>query len=143
MPVHNKAFDSLEEDFKPIVDSILTQLEAKGYQPIVAEGRRTVEQQKEKVRLGYSQTMHSIHLTGLAADIVDTRYMWDIPLHHQFWYDYGNIVKNLNPKRFKLRWGGVWDHPERWALIERAVKEKTDKPLTYFADMAHCEARRL
>lgn len=141
MPILNKAYESLDSRFKPYVLEILTKLEKLGYKPIVAEGRRTVEQQKEKVKLGYSQTMKSYHLTGLAVDIVDSRYNWDIPLHHKFWYDYGHIVKDMKPKEGYLRWGGVWSVPERWAIIEQAQKNQSDKGLNWFMDVAHVEMR--
>lgn len=48
MPVLNAAYNSLDKRFQPIVLSILEELEKKGWQPIVAEGRRTIEQQREK-----------------------------------------------------------------------------------------------
>ena len=137
----NKAFESLDERFKPIVHEILIKLQALGYQPIVAEGRRTIEQQREKVKLGYSQTLKSYHLTGLAADIVDKRYMWNIPLHHKFWYDYGHIINEIRPEYGHLIWGGVWSKPERWTKIEKAYQTKSDKPLDYFFDGAHVELR--
>jgi hypothetical protein len=119
----------------------MQQLEAKGYKPIVAEGRRTIEQQREKVKLGYSQTLKSYHLTGLAADIVDSELLWNIPLYHKYWYDLGNIVKEMKIKEGYLIWGGVWSKPERWAKIEQAQKNQSSKGLDWFFDGAHVEMR--
>lgn len=135
MPIANAAYNSLEESFKPIVWEILTRLEALGYQPYVCEGRRTVEQQREKVRKGYSKTMKSYHLTGNAADIVDKRYMWNIPLTHQYWIDYGTIVKELQKENPTLRWGGDWNVPGRFEILKKKGK------ITWFSDCAHLEIR--
>lgn len=141
MPEINKALLSLEPDFQEVVKDVLEQLEAKGWQPYVAEGRRTYAQQQSKVLAGNSQTMHSYHLSGYAADIVDKRYGWDIPLHHDFWLDYGRIVLNTKVFGGIFHWGGIWAHPERMAIMERANKEKSDKLITWFSDVAHCELR--
>lgn len=137
MPTLNAAYNSLDPTFKPIVLEILTRLEKKGWQPIVAEGRRTVEQQKEKVRLGYSKTMKSYHLTGKAADIVDKRFLWNKGVYHEFWLDLGAIVMELREKNPKIRWGGVWDRP--FSVYQHLQKTK-GRP-GYFIDVAHVELR--
>jgi len=136
MPVRNKAFDSLEEDFKPIVEDILSQLEAQDFQPFVCEGRRTKAQQAEKVRLGYSKTMNSYHLSGLAADIVDKRYMWNVPVTHPFFIALGNIVKGIEVEGGHLRWGGDWNVPGRFEILKKKGK------INWFVDVAHVELRR-
>lgn len=135
MPVLNAAYKSLNDKFKPIVLEILTKLEAKGYQPIVAEGLRSVAQQQEKVKLGYSTTMHSYHLSGFAADIVDKRYMWNIPVSHQYWKDQGEIVEALKKTNPGLYWGGSWKYPI--ARYYDYLRGKTK----YFMDVAHVELR--
>jgi hypothetical protein len=136
MPFYNKALNSLQPKFKPIVLEILTRLEAKGWQPIVAEGLRTVEQQREKVRLGYSQTMNSYHLTGMAADIVDKRYLWNIPLSHQYWKDQGEVVLELAKTNPGLRWGGVWAVGKMQRFVDYLLGKTK-----YFVDVAHVELR--
>src|SRR3990167_10500617 len=72
-----KNYNSLRPDFQPWVVKVLAELESLGWEPIIFEGRRTIEEQREKVRLGYSKTMRSRHLSGYAADIVDRRYLWN------------------------------------------------------------------
>lgn len=136
MPIINKALESLNPRFKPIVLEILTRLEAKGYQAAVIEGLRTKEQQAEKVRLGYSTTMHSYHLTGFAADICDKRYLWNIPLSHPFWKDLGDIVLDLSKQNPGLRWGGVWAVGKMERFTDY-LKGRTK----YFVDVAHVELR--
>jgi hypothetical protein len=142
MPIINKQLESLDSRFKPIVLKIMEELEVRGHQPIVAEGRRTLAQQQEKVRLRYSKTLQSYHLSGLAADIIDRRLAWNIPLHHKFWYDLGHIIKDMKLSQGYLRWGGVWDHGDtRWPIIEQAQKNQSDKNLDWFMDVAHVEMR--
>jgi len=136
MPTINAAFNSLEPRFKPIVLEVLKQLEAQGFQPIVAEGRRTVSQQREKVRLGYSHTMNSYHLTGMAADIVDKRYMWNVPLSHAYWIAQGKVVESMKASNPGLRWGGTWASPYQRFVDYLAGRTK------YFVDVAHVELRR-
>lgn len=128
--------DSLQPDFKPIVEEMIAKLKEKGWQPYVAEGRRTIEEQKEKVRRGYSTTMNSYHLSGFAADIVDKRYLWDIPLSHQYWKDQGSIVEELAKKYPGLRWGGDWGKGYQRYLDYISGKTK------YFVDVAHVELRK-
>lgn len=97
---------SLHPTLRAKVERILRRLQAKGWQPYVAEGKRTRAQQAEKVRLGYSQTMNSHHLTGRAADIVDRRYGWSgraADHNFQFWRDLGEAARAEG-----LTWGGDW-----------------------------------
>lgn len=136
MPVQNRAFRSLEDKFKPIVLEIMTRLEAKGWQPRVIEGRRTLAQQREKVRRGVSKTMRSYHLTGMAADICDRRYLWNIPLSHQYWKDQGRIVNDLKKEIPGLRWGGDWGRGYQRYLNYLLGKTR------YFVDVAHVELRK-
>ncbi len=136
MPTKTKAFESLNFKFKPVVLEILEQLEAKGYQPFVAEGLRSIEQQREKVNKGYSKTMNSYHLSGMAADIVDKRWLWNIPLSHPFWKDLGEITLNLAKTTPGLRWGGVWQEG-RMERFLRALKGQEK----FFVDPAHVELR--
>lgn len=137
MTATEEKLNQVKPQLKAIVEDILLSLTSKGYQPIVAEGLRTIEQERQKVAQGNSQTMHSKHLTGDAVDIVDERYEWNIPLNHQFWMDYGNEVLS-HPE---LRWGGIWYHPERLPIYEKSVATKNEKLITWFADVAHCELK--
>ncbi|RMG10516.1 MAG: hypothetical protein D6731_17305 [Planctomycetota bacterium] len=100
------ALAGLEPAFRARVEAVLARLRAKGWQPYVAEGRRTLAQQREKVRRGVSRTLRSRHLLGLAADIVDRRYGWGGPaanLRFAFWRDLGAAAHAEG-----LTWGGDW-----------------------------------
>jgi len=137
--IENKAFLSLEEDFRPIVREILLDLESQGWKPQVIEGRRTLEQQKEKVRRGVSKTMKSYHLSGNAADICDVRYMWNISNVHPFWWALYQAAKKVPIENGRLRCGIIWDHPEREAIYKKALDEKKPALVNWFADVAHVE----
>ena len=98
--------EGLRPELRSKVENILRGLVARGWHPRVAEGIRTIEQQREKVRKGYSKTMNSKHLKGLAADIIDRRWGWEGPTsntNHQFWKDLGELAKKEG-----LIWGGDW-----------------------------------
>ena len=94
-PRTTKNFATLECAFKPYVLDVLAQLEKLGYQPVIWEGRRTIEEQREKVRLGYSKTMRSRHLSGYAADIVDRRYLWDSGKYMTELRQYAKDIKRI------------------------------------------------
>lgn len=74
----------------------------------VLEGKRTLERQKELLRIGATRTMNSRHLTGHAVDIapvVDGQVRWDWPLYHRL----AEIVdKAAVDEGVKLTWGGRW-----------------------------------
>lgn len=67
------------------VDAVLRDLEGHGWEPNIAEGRRTVEQQRQKVKDKVSKTMKSKHLEGNAADIIDKRHGWSSSCPKLFW----------------------------------------------------------
>lgn len=74
----------------------------------VVQGLRTVEQQRELVARGASQTMKSKHLTGDAVDLmayVAGRGSWELNL-------YDNIADAMKLAAIecdvKLRWGAAW-----------------------------------
>ena len=96
----------LDPDMQPKVLRVIQRLRELGWQAVMAEGIRTIKQQREKVNKGYSYTMKSKHLKGLAADIIDKRYGWSGPASSkdfQFWIDLGRIAKEEG-----LFWGGDW-----------------------------------
>lgn len=92
------------------VRKVLKELEAAGWQPVVAEAYRTAAEQAQKLRDGYSQVAFSFHNAtrngqpcALAVDIVDARYDWNIPQNHHFWSALG-----ARGKAHGCVWGGDW-----------------------------------
>lgn len=144
----NAAYSSIDPRFRPTVLEILEKLEARGYQPIVVEGKRTLAQQREKVRLGYSTTMNSYHLTGLAADICDKREMWDKGLVRPFFNDLFLIASTIAVPKGKIECGLIWLHPERYEvykqtltdlLANKITQKQADAKITWFCDAAHIQ----
>lgn len=143
--IENAAFKSLDPVFQPIVREICTKLEKLGWTPVVAEGRRTVEQQRQKVQHGYSKTMKSYHLSGLAADIIQKGVGWDgegSSLIYKFWYQYALVLKEMEDQgKWFIRRGIDWNVPGRWEIYQKAYDTKKPGLITWFADVAHCELR--
>lgn len=97
-PRNSKKIHLLQPEIQPIIRALLRQLWNLGWQPVIAEGLRTKAEQREKVRQGFSKTMNSRHLSGLAVDIIDRRWGWAGPCadkDHQFWIDLANVAEDL------------------------------------------------
>jgi len=136
--------------FRGKVQLTLQSLVERGEKPKIFEAMRTVEQQREKVKKGYSKTMRSYHLKrgkdgkGLAADIADARNGWNAS--KRFWFLLG-----ANCEARDLGWGGLFGlgFKQRRAL-EVAINElrKAGWPQSHEAyqaqlgwDVAHVEFR--
>lgn len=94
------------------VYEIFVILEKKGWQPIVAEGLRSLKEEQGKINEGNAQISNpkrSRHTTGDAVDIVDKRYGWEGPaasLSFKFWRDVGDAVHTTS--KGVCEWGGDW-----------------------------------
>lgn len=76
--------------------------------PVITEGLRTVERQRELVRIGASRTMNSRHITGHAVDvafIINGKLRWDWPLYKKF----ADVMKAAaKAVGVPIEWGGDW-----------------------------------
>ncbi len=96
-----------DDNFRQKVNACLTDLTARDEDPRIFEAMRTVEQQREKVRKGYSKTMKSYHLKrgrdgkGLAADIADKVKGWNAS--KRFWF---LLAATCEARR--IGWGGLF-----------------------------------
>ncbi len=102
---------------------------------IITEGVRTIERQRELVRIGASKTLNSRHLTGHAVDLVpyvdidkdgkvESEEMYAWPLYHKL----AVVVKAAADKEdVAIVWGGDWvkfrDGPH-WELDRRVYPAK-------------------
>lgn len=96
----------LNPNLVPKISQVMQILIDKGWNPVIASGLRTEDEQRKKVEQGYSSTMHSHHLTGSAIDIVDSRYMWNKEASNkdfQYWKDLQAAVESVG-----LESGGAW-----------------------------------
>ena len=78
----------------------------------VIQGLRTIEEQRELVAKGASQTMKSKHLDGLAVDLmayVGSRGSWELSL-------YDNLADAMKLAAIEedvaIRWGAAWQIPD-------------------------------
>ena len=75
----------------------------------VLEGLRTLDRQREYVRIGASRTLDSRHLTGHAVDlgVLDGA---DVSWHWPLYYRLAILMRQAaEVTGAKLVWGGVWD----------------------------------
>lgn len=74
----------------------------------VSEGIRTLEKQRELVRIGASKTLNSRHLDGHAVDlfaVVDGQARWDWPLYEKISTSMKIAAAEL---AVPIEWGGDW-----------------------------------
>ena len=95
----------------------------------VIQGMRTLEQQKELVAKGASQTMKSKHLEGKAFDImayVNGRASWELNLYD----DLADAIKEAaKVVGVPIRWGAAWhiDDIRKWnGTMEEAMNAYID-----------------
>lgn len=103
--------EQLKEPFRSKVKALITLAKQAGLPVIITDTTRTIEEQRENVRKGYSKTMDSKHLTGEAVDIafqVNGKLSYDAKLYEKLY----SISKKLSyviwPNR-DLNWN--WDLP--------------------------------
>ena len=92
-------------------------------------GLRTIEEQKELVEAGASQTMNSKHIPGLAVDVVayiGPRISWELNLYDDIADAFAEAGRELG---VSLRWGAAWhinDITEYDGTMEKAMNEYVD-----------------
>lgn len=103
----------------------------------VIQGLRTIEEQRELVAKGASQTMKSKHLDGRAVDLmayVGSRGSWELSL-------YDNIADAMKlaaiEENVAIRWGAAWQIPDisEW---DGTMQDAMDK----YIDLRRSQGRR-
>ena len=126
------------EGVKPeMIEVVKTAIEFTTVDFGVIQGLRTIEQQRELVAKGASQTMKSKHLTGDAVDLmayVGSRGSWELTL-------YDNIADAMKLAAIecdvKLRWGAAWhiDDIREW---DGTMQDAMDQ----YIDLRRSQGRR-
>ena len=109
-------------------------------------GLRTIEEQKELVESGASQTMNSKHLTGDAVDVVayiGSRISWELNLYDEI----ADAFKEASIKEgVPIKWGGAWSVPDLrdWQGTAEEAREsyidlRKSQKRKYFLDCPHFE----
>ena len=121
--------ENLTEDgnFRRKIAAIIRDAKGHGYDITIYSSLRTVAEQKEKVRLGYSKTMKSKHLPGWdglsrAVDLADSKTAWGC--HRTTWLMIGRLALTKG-----LKWGGLWGLPlkTRKRLVAFLIAEHTEE----------------
>lgn len=103
----------------------------------VIQGMRTLEQQKELVAKGASQTMKSKHLDGLAVDLmayINGRGSWELNLYD----DLADAMKEgAEMAGVAVRWGAAWhiDDIRDW-------KRSMEEAMNDYIDLRRSQGRR-
>lgn len=103
----------------------------------VIQGLRTIEQQKELVAKGASQTMKSKHLDGNAVDLmayINGRGSWELNLYDEI---ADAMKEGAEAAGVAVRWGAAWHIPDirKWnGTMEEAMND--------YIDLRRSEGRR-
>jgi len=100
-----KAMKDIHPDLRKVVELAIT---LTTHDFVITQGRRTIQQQREYVNEGKSQTMHSRHLVGCAVDYVDyPEFSYDLKTMGVIAQAFKEAAKQLN---IPIHWGGDWKH---------------------------------
>ena len=110
----SRDINKLREPFRASIKELIKRAKAAGLPIIVTSTTRTLAEQKELVRKGFSRTLKSKHLTGHAADLafqVNRKLSYRPELYEKLY----TIIKDLPfviwPYR-DLKWGWDWSHTQ-------------------------------
>lgn len=97
--------EGVHKDLVRVVELAITKTEIDF---AVTEGLRSIEKQREFVRIGASKTLSGRHLTGHAVDLaafIGKEARWDWPLYDKIAAAMKQAAKELG---IKIVWGGDW-----------------------------------
>lgn len=100
-PEERRALMSLVPYFRDRVIGVLLDMRERGFDPLVAEGRRSLARQVDLKRKGRTRALLSRHLVGKAVDIVDRKKGWQA--ERRFWSALGSAYREHG-----IYWGGLW-----------------------------------
>ncbi len=113
---------SMNPLLRPKVQAVIKALQARGFQPKIFYGWRSVAVQLDLYKKGNSKVKFSFHNAQLpdgtpnsyAADIIDSRYGWSSEAETSgFWKALGEEAR-----KNKLYWGGDWSSFRDWAHVQ-------------------------
>ena len=124
--------ENLTEDgnLRRKVAAIIRDAKGHGYDLTIYSSMRSIEEQPEKVRLGYSKTMKSKHLPGWdglarAADLAHRTKAWNV--EPDVWLMIGRLALTKD-----LKWGGLFGLPRKQRAALAAFLTDTSKPFNPF-----------
>lgn len=109
----------------------------------VVQGMRTIEQQKELVAKGASQTMKSKHLEGKAFDImafINGRASWELSVYDDLADAIKEAAINLN---VPICWGAAWATAEMpYPMDIRKWEGTMEEAMNAYIDLRRSQSRR-
>jgi peptidoglycan L-alanyl-D-glutamate endopeptidase CwlK len=109
----------------------------------VVQGMRTIEQQKELVAKGASQTMKSKHLEGKAFDImafINGRASWELSVYD----DLADAIKEAAIQlNVPICWGAAWATAEMpYPMDIRKWEGTMEEAMNAYIDLRRSQSRR-
>ena len=109
----------------------------------VVQGMRTIEQQKELVAKGASQTMKSKHLEGKAFDImafINGRASWELSVYD----DLADAIKEAAIQlNVPICWGAAWATAEMpYPMDIRKWEGTMEEAMNAYSDLRRSQSRR-
>ncbi len=109
----------------------------------VVQGMRTIEQQKELVAKGASQTMKSKHLEGKAFDImayINGRASWELSIYD----DLADAIKEAATQLgVPICWGAAWGtHEMPYPMDIRKWNDTMEDAMNAYIDLRRSQGRR-
>ena len=106
-----KSLSRLEGVKPELVEVVKTAITMSSVDFGISQGLRTIEQQRELVAKGASQTMKSRHLTGDAVDVfavVGGRVSWELSVYDDIADAFAAAAQEHD---VSIRWGAAWHIP--------------------------------
>jgi len=100
-------------------------------------GLRTIEEQRQLVAKGASQTMRSKHIDGHAVDLVayiGSRVSWELSLYDEI---ADAMKEGAQQVGLPIRWGAAWNIPDL-----RDWQTTSEAAMNYYIDARRAEGRR-
>ena len=107
----SRDIEKLKQPFRDSIKLLIKRANDAGIPAFVTDTTRTVAEQRELVKKGYSQTMYSKHLTGDAADIAFT-VNGKLSYKRDYYLELYEIAKDIPFiiwPYYDLKW--FWDYP--------------------------------
>ena len=101
-------------------------------------GLRTIEEQRELVKSGASQTMKSKHIDGLAVDLmayVGPRGSWELNLYDEIADAMSEAAREVD---VPIRWGAAWSVPN----IAQYTEGNMEDAMNSYIDLRRSQGRR-
>ena len=139
----SKSLDKLEGVNEDLVKVVKRAIELTKIDFGVIQGMRTLEQQKELVASGASQTLKSKHLEGKAVDLmayVNGRACWELNVYD----DIADAIRDAAIQvGVPICWGAAWGTPQaKYPMDIRKWEGTMEEAMNAYIDLRRSQSRR-